>query len=255
MKKIIGILFGICLLAGCSKNEVPAYSDLDKVYFYERRPNQFNPSVIERAEEMSYSFATKSSTLMEGRLEIKVRLQGRVDKERDRVVCAEVIADSTTAVEGTHYRLEEGVIKAGEYEGILPLTFYRTPEMKTEMLRIKLRIADSDDLKAGLEEEAYIRVLVSDILTYPYTWPTPCFGTYSTNKYQFIIDHFGVSEWPMLTRYDTEYAEGKYTMGQLYTLAYQYQEYYENYRANGGAPIYMDDNAPQKVEISFKSQN
>ena len=99
---VIGILFGICLLAGCEKNEVPAYSDCDKVYFYERRPNQYNASVIERAEEVSYSFATKSSTLTEGRLEIKVRLQGRVDKARDRIVRAEVIADSTRAIEGTH---------------------------------------------------------------------------------------------------------------------------------------------------------
>ena len=142
MKYVIGILFGICLLAGCEKNEVPAYSDCDKVYFYERRPNQYNASVIERAEEVSYSFATKSSTLTEGRLEIKVRLQGRVDKERDRIVRAEVIADSTTAIEGTHYRLEEGVIKAGEYEGVLPLTFYRTSDMKEETFRIKLRIAE-----------------------------------------------------------------------------------------------------------------
>ena len=254
MKKIIGIVLGICLLVGCTKNEVPAYSDQDKVYFYEQRPNQWTASVMEKAEEVSYSFATKSSTLTEGHFEIKVRLQGRVDPKRDRVVRAEVIADSTTAVEGTHYRLEEGVIKAGEYEGVLPLTFFRTPDMKTEALQIKLRIVDSDDLKAGLEEEIYMRVLVSDILIYPWTWPQPQFGEYSLNKYQFIIDHFGVSEWPT-DKWATEPVEGIYTQGQLYTLAYQYQEYYENYRANGGEPIYMDDNAPQKVEISFKGQN
>lgn len=251
MKKIIGIVFGICLLAGCTKNEVPAYSDLDKVYFYERRLNQWNASVIERAEEVSYSFATKSSTLTEGRLEIKVRLQGRVDEERDRVVCAEVIADSTTAVEGTHYRLEEGVIKAGEYEGVLPLTFYRTPDMQTEILRIKLRIADSDDLKAGLEEDAYMRVLVSDILMPPANWPQWYgFGEYSANKYRFVLDQLGIEDFPVLGRYDTEYVEGKFTAAQLFTLAYQLQEAYKVYRQEYG-PIYMDDNADPKVEISF----
>lgn len=251
MKKIIGIVLGICLLAGCTKNEVPAYSDLDKVYFHEQRPNKIYTSVLERTEEVSYSFATKNSTLTEDRLEIKVRLQGRIDQERDRVVRAEVIADSTTAVEGTHYRLEEGVIKAGEYEGVLPLTFYRTPDMQTEILRIKLRIADSDDLKAGLEEEAYMRVLVSDILMRPNTWPEWYgFGAYSANKYRFVIDQLGIAEFPLLSRYDTEYAEGKFTPSQLLALAYQLQETYKVYRQKVG-PIYMDDDADPKVEISF----
>lgn len=248
MKKIIEAVFGICLLAGCTKNEVPAYSDLDKVYFYERR---LNFSMLERVEELSYSFVAKSSTITEGRLDIKVRLQGRIDQERDRVVRAEVIADSTTAVEGTHYRLEEGVIKAGEYEGVLPLTFYRTPDMQTEILRIKLRIADSDDLKAGLEEDAYIRVLVSDILMKPVNWPY-YFGEYSTNKYRFVLDQLGIEDFPMLYRWDTEYEEGKFSPAQLSALAHQLQEAYKVYRQEYG-PIYMDDNADPKVEISFNN--
>lgn len=253
MKYTIGILFGVCLLAGCGKNEVPAYSDFDKVYFYERRPNSYNATVIERAEEVSYSFATKSSTLTEGRLEIKVRLQGRVDKVRDRVVRAEVIADSTTATEGTHYRLEEGVIKAGEYEGVLPLTFFRMPEMKTETFRVKLRIADSDDLKAGLEEEAYIRVLVSDILMKPANWPQWYgFGEYSPNKYRFVLDVLGIEDFPVLGRYDTGYVEGKFAPGQLWAFAYQLQETYKEHRVKYG-PIYMDDDADPKVEISFNN--
>lgn len=253
MKYIVGMLFGICLLAGCEKNEVPAYSDLDKVYFYERRPNPYNPFVTERAEEVSYSFATKSSTLTEGRLEIKVCLQGRVDDRRDRVVRAEVIPDSTTATEGIHYRLEEGVIEAGEYEGVLPLTFYRTPDMKTETFRIKLRIADSDDLKAGLEEEAYIRVLVSDVLMRPVNWPEWYgFGEYSPNKYRFVLDELGIEDFPVLGRWDTGYEEGKFATGQLWAFAYQLQEAYKKYRVDYG-PIYMDDNADPKVEISFNN--
>ena len=251
MKNIIGILFGICLLAGCSKNEVPFYSDLDKVYFYERHNNIYNSSVLERSEEVAYTFATKSTTLTEGVLEIRVRLQGRVDKTRDRVVRAEVMADSTTAVEGTHYRLGEGVIKAGEYEGILPLTFYRTPDMTTEVFRIKLRIADSEDLKAGLEEDAYIRVLVSDILMRPANWPEWYgFGEYSPNKYRFVLDKLGIEDFPLLSRYDTDYAEGKYTPAQLFAFAYELQEAYKEHRKEYG-PIYMDDAADPKVEISF----
>lgn len=252
MKKIIGILFGICLLAGCTKNEVPAYSDLDKVYFYESRSG-IN-GVLDILEELSYSFATKSDALTEGRLEIKVRLQGRVDPERDRVVRAEVIADSTTAVEGTHYRLEEGVIKAGEYEGVLPLIFYRTPDMKTEIFQIKLRMADSDDLKAGLEESSNIRVLVSDLLIKPSDWERNLqlfFGEYSPNKYRFMINTLGIENFVALGSYE-EPTEGKYTSAQFNLFAYQLREAYKKHREENG-PIYMDDNAEPKVEISFNN--
>lgn len=248
MKKIIGMIFGICLLAGCSKNEVPLYSDLDKVYFYERH---YYLGAQQRTEELTWSFATKSSALMEGILEIKVRLQGRVDELRDRVVRAEVVADSTTAVEGTHFRLGDGVIKAGAYEGVLPVTFYRTPDMANEIFRIKLRMADSDDLKAGLEEDTYIRVLVSDILLKPANWPEWYgFGEYSANKYRFVLDELGIEDFPLLSRYDTEYVEGKFTPAQLYAYAYELQEAYQEYRKEYG-PIYMDDDADPKVEISF----
>ena len=107
--------------------------------------------------------------------------------------------------------------------------------MKEETFRIKLRIADSDDLKAGLEEDAYIRVWVSDILIRPNNWPQWYgFGEYSPNKYRFVLDVLGIEDFPVLGRWDTGYEEGKFATGQLWAFAYQLQEAYKEYRAEYG---------------------
>lgn len=251
MKKtiiFIQIISALLLISSCTKNDVIDFTGDNMVHFYERY--LYLGYDERRTEEIIYSFAVKPSTLNEDNVNIKIRLQGRV-ADFDRSVKVGYIPDSTTATEGTHFKLNNGTIKAGEYEGILPVTVYRTTDMKQNSFKIKLKIEDNNDFKAGVIEERYISVILSDILMKPTNWPQWYgFGEYSINKYKFVIDVLGITDFPVANRYQTQPIEGIYTAAQLFGFAYQLKLAYAEYRLTHG-PIYMDDNANPKVEISF----
>ncbi len=251
MKKLIiyiQIISASFFLSSCKKNDVMDFAGDNMVHFYERY--LYLGYDERRTEEIIYSFAVKSSTLNEDNVKIKVRLQGRVS-DVDRPVKVGYITDSTTAIAGTHFKLNDGVIKAGEYEGYVPVTVYRTLDMQQHSFRIKLKIEDNEYFDAGVIEDRYIAVVVSDILMKPTNWPQWYgFGDYSINKYKFVIDVLGITDFPVANRYQTGPIEGVYTAAQLFGFAYQLKLAYEEYRKTHG-PIYMDDNANPKVEISF----
>ena len=71
------------------------------------------------------------------------------------------------------------------------------------------------------------------------------------NKYSFVVSTLGIADFPAESRYDSGPSEGtKFTVSEMYTFKAQLQAAYAEYRAEHG-PIYMDDNAVEKVEISF----
>ena len=224
------------------------YSGENMIHFYERY--MYLGYVESRTEKLIYSFAVKPSSLVEDNVNVNLRLQGRISNN-DRVVKVGYVPDSTTAIEGIHFRLNEGLIKAGEYEGTVPVTVIRTPEMKNQSFRIKLKFLKNEWFDIGVAEDSYITLEISDILTQPTNWPQWYgFGTYSENKYRFVIEILGITDFPVANRYQTEPIEGIYTAAELFAFAYQLQKSYEEYRKING-PIYMDDNADPKIEISF----
>ena len=257
MKRFI---IALCLLPlmldGCKENEVMEYKLPAAVNFNEYKL----VSGIEKYYfTMSYSFAIQSSSLMEAIVEIPVKLMGSIT-DHDRTFRAVAIPENSTAVEGTHYRLLDGVIKAGEYEGYLPIHVYRTADTKTQPVTLQVLLIDSDDLKAGhgdeIMEQSEDNVFYADnmikftltwgdILLPPANWPYT-WGTYYANKYKFAIDVLSMTDWPTYTRYDTDYKEGYYTAAQLQAFATQLNAAYQSYKdANG--PIYNEDGGTTEI--------
>lgn len=143
-RNIWGVLV-LLLLFSCQQNTVMDYALDGKVYFYERA-KQGNTEV--KVEEKNYSFALQNSALMEDTLKIKVRLMGYVDS-RDRTFRVETVTDGTTAVAGIHYKLLDGIMKAGQYDSYLPVVIYRTEDTKETPVSLVVKLIDSSDLTPG----------------------------------------------------------------------------------------------------------
>ena len=156
----------IAFCGACSQDDGEVYNLDGRVYFYEQK-KQGNDYVAVTSK--SYSFALQNSALMEDTLRIKVRLMGYV-VDYDRTFSADIVSDGTTAVEGTHYKLLPGVLKAGTYESYLPVILYRTADTKDHTVSLNLRLsADAElpaftiglrrDGKQPVKKKAYIRSL------------------------------------------------------------------------------------------------
>lgn len=218
-----------------------------RVYFYET--DTVN-ALEQMVTEENYSFALVNSSLMEDTVFVRTKLMGHL-ADYDRSFKAVAIADQTTAVEGVHYKLLDGVMKAGEYIAYLPVVLYRTPDTKEQEVTLYLQISDAGDLIAGNPGQINYRINWADMLMKPKNWPY-YFGVYSTNKYRFAIDVLGLTDWPQADRF-YDGSGGAYVIGELQLFCNQLNEAYEEYRAVNG-PIYVDDNADPLVEIYYSPE-
>jgi hypothetical protein len=252
MKHVIyRAIAALFLLASCEQNELMEFAGNGSVYFFEQEASGYGTFLA--VTEKNFSFAILDNAVTETEARVKVRLMGSV-VDRDRAFRARVVPDSTTAIEGTHYRLHDGLLPAGELEASLPVTLYRAPGLKNEAVKICLEIMPTDDLDVGLNAGNYFTLHVGDFFMKPATWTffvDAYFGLYCDNKYRFIIDVLGITEFPM-TRGNTPPEDGSYTPPQMQGFNYRLVTAYEEYRKTNG-PIWVDDNADPKEEIKFRT--
>lgn len=222
------------------------YNAPAKVYFFERTYMNTIENVV---SEKSFSFALQNSALMIDTFKIKVKLMGNL-ADFDRTFKAEVIPDSSTAIEGAHYKLLDGVMPAGQHISYLPVILYRTADTQNQSVNIKLKLTNKGDLTPGNIEYQTFSLTWGDILLKPDNWPEYFFGVYSKNKYRFAIDILGLIDWPLTARVTTEKEDGVYTLSEIQAFASTLNEEYLKYKAELG-PIYVDDNATNKEEIYY----
>ncbi len=244
--KYLGALLALFLLSACQKNELMDYQLAGKVYFNEYTTlNTVETAVTEK----NYSFALQNSTLMVDTFLIQVKLMGAL-ADADRSFIAEAVADSTTALAGTHYTLLEGVMSANSYISYLPVVLYRTEDTQEKEVSMLLQLTDAGDLGAGNSDAITFRLNWGDILLEPENWPSYYFGVYSRNKYRFAIDVLGLTNWPQTERVTSEREEGVYTISEIQRFAAILNEAYAEYKEENG-PIYVDDDADVLEEIYY----
>lgn len=88
---------------------------------------------------------------------IDVSIMG-VSADRDRFFNVEVVTDSNTTATPVHYEIIEGIVPAGEYKGKLYIKLFKTPELQTKTLSLKVRLVDSEDFKVGNKESSEFMV-------------------------------------------------------------------------------------------------
>lgn len=249
MKRVYSKILILPLLGifcACQQNEMMDFSLSDRIYFNETTSTG---ATLEKITEKNYSFALQNSALMEDTVKLKTKLMGYLS-DRDRVFRAEILAEGTTAVEGVHYTLLDGILKAGQYESYLPVVLYRTADTKEAPVSLSLRLISTDDLDPGHPDDISFSLSWGDILMKPEHWPEYFFGAYSVNKYRFAIDVTGHTDWPQAERVTSGKQEGIYTITDIQREANKLNDAYEEYRKTYG-PIYEDDNADPKIEIYF----
>lgn len=218
-------LAGLLLLAACKK-ETLLYDEPGRLNF---RKEYLDP----KQDSTTYSFAIKPASLQQDTVWLKLGLMGRLT-DTDREIKLEVIPDSTTAVANVHYQLFKYVLPANSHQIDLPVLIKRDPSLKNQQVRLYLKIGASSDLLPGVDTMQAYKVRINDRITKPDNWDRELiyfFGTYSNNKYLFIIQTLGVSEFvnpfSEMSKYD-------YYKGQIKNAL-------EDYKQQHGHP-YLDEN-------------
>ena len=165
MKKIYYIILGLLVgLVACQENDKTDFDSNGAVYF---QVNQGSWS--DTRDSIVYSFAGKDGDSQT--LNVQVNLMGgAVNYERHvRVV---VNSGKTTAQEGIHYAAleEEYILPAEAFSMNIPVVLYnKDPRLEEEAFQLVLDLEPSDDLELGLTARTTVRVIISNILTRPYS--------------------------------------------------------------------------------------
>lgn len=182
MKKANYILYmaiaGIFILqASCKKDEISSFTANSAVNF--------------TAKELDYSFlGNPSGEYIE---EIEVRIIGNA-VDHDRTFDAVVVNDSVTTAKPNQYRIIGGIVKAGEYTGKLSVELLNSNELNNTTVKLKLKLVDSEDFKAGnIESNAFILGWTNQIVLPSWTYYKIFFSVASSNKaYQTIVEQTGL---------------------------------------------------------------
>jgi len=236
------VLFALLTMAlsACNKSLEP-YVDSPQVYFFERATDLLKTRITNK----SYSFLKVPSSILMDTVKIKVKTMG-FPKDYDRVVRGKMIAEGSTAVEGTNFDFINGIVKAGAVEGYLYILLYRTSDIKTKTVQLNLSIAETSDFKPGVVEDNFFTVLWSDNLVKPANWEGGLglinfFGAYSTAKYRFIIDILGVSDFALQQSARVPLAPGEYSFAMMTDLKNRMKEALVEYNNTHTTPL-RDEN-------------
>ncbi|RAV28943.1 DUF4843 domain-containing protein [Sinomicrobium soli] len=198
MKNIFSYITVVCtvttiLLTACSKDEINTYEGKDSIYFKWTVDSIFSGSTVEGIDSIGFSFGFFPPEAVEYVYKIPVYVQGELS-ETDRLIQVEVL-ETSTAVAGTHFSIPETVtFRANSRKDSIPVTLYRTPDMKEEVFSIVLEILPNKDFNTEMdgdiidaatgEMRSYTRfeLTVNDILETPEYWFEPYLGKFTIKK-------------------------------------------------------------------------
>jgi hypothetical protein len=187
-REIIALLAAALLgLSSCQEAEIPLYS---------------GENYIQIVKNLTVDSATVAFLLAPGLTEVDsfliVKTTG-LGYPTETPYKISIDRQLTTAVEGTHFTLPDKMtFKAEAMRDTLPITFHRTPDMKTNAFRLVLRIEENAAFKLGQVQYLYKVFVVHDKIARPEWWTasvaTSYLGTYSDLKYQTFIDVTGIAD-------------------------------------------------------------
>lgn len=228
MKKIIYFtllsLFSITIWAGCSKEDIEIYSGEDAIYFAQQWGTaHFVNDISTTSSNMKNAHRGWSKIgfgeliVNDSTLNLHILTSGTV-KDYDRPFKIEVVADSTTAIEGPEYEILDTdlFIPAGEVGTIVRILFHETPRMNDENLKLQVHLIPNEHFSTPFDKDGFGRmpiihsgaptdheyddwnndpsrhnIYINNFLVKPAQWNDYNMGVWSEKKYRLLLDYTG----------------------------------------------------------------
>lgn len=191
MKKFYLFTILAILLHGCAKNEHITYAEKNGLSFT-------LGSDLTTGDSIVFSFVTNAIQGDRDTIWVPIALTG-VPAQSDEPFQL-LVAASSTAQEGVHFKLTETVFPADKVTIDYPIILLRSSDLIDETRKLRLEIAESDLYTVGsLSSDSFagIRIQISDQVIKPSWWGFAedyYYGPYSNGKYRFMIEVCGIAD-------------------------------------------------------------
>lgn len=143
------------MLTSCNEDEIPTFETDDAgIYFQDGVQTRFFINIDAYNDSTAFSFGQCDENQKDTVLRARIRTLGKT-RDYDRKVRIVVDKEHSTAVEGKHFVVDFDTIsiKAGKSEAMVPVKFLRDPSLKTEQVRLVIKVEDNENFKVPFETQ------------------------------------------------------------------------------------------------------
>ncbi len=196
---ILSIIFVSFLgFTSCEKEGIETYQDTDNIYFSNAlyAPNGITEPV---RDSTGFSFSLDRPAITGRIFKIPIRVQGNLS-DIDRKVKL-TVDPSSTAIQGTHFTLPQEIyLHAGKQVDTVDVTFFRTPDMKTNQYTLVLNLEENEWFTTKMQSKvvnsitgktmSFIRCKITfdDKLTQPPGWYAAYLGVFTAKKFFLMCE-------------------------------------------------------------------
>jgi hypothetical protein len=181
---IVGLLFGVIVCSGCDHEDIMLYQQRPGVYF--------------EASTYSYTFLEHPDSTSKI-LRLSVDITGsQVDYDRTFTVTRPA-GDTITTAEDDQYRINEGIVKANEYNGYVEIEVFRDERLNDSIYEVALVIQPGEDFPEISLNQKMMVVSFTNKVIQPanWRWLRWHFGeAFSTRWWTFICEVTGRTSLP-----------------------------------------------------------
>lgn len=271
MRKLFYMLMGAGLLfAACNQDEIPTFdSDDAGIYFQTGGQTRFFINIDQYYDSTRVTFSEADDNVTDTVLYARLRTLGKV-RDYDRSVRVVVDTENSTAIEGTHFRadLASVVIPAGKSEVQVPVTFLRAADLRTNEVRLMLKVEANDNFTVPFTKQKSTNVysalgdtimadrylfVVNEFYSEPALWgmfgDNP-WGAWSVAKQRLLSRLFNLTafDWS-LEGWST--GEGKLLPARYPYFAVKLRNYLQQ-MADEGTPVYDDDGSFMQLGAGYE---
>ncbi|UAY55706.1 DUF4843 domain-containing protein [Arachidicoccus terrestris] len=254
MKQIFTVVlaFGIIAVA-CKKEEIMTYDAPDNIYF------NYVPANAP-LDTVGIAFGFSPASVKDTVYKVPLKCTGPVSTH-DRTFSV-AVDTGTTAVEGTHYILPSSfVFHANQLTDSLPVTIYRTADMQSEPIILRLKLVPSADFQVKVETTVDnfgdtinltgFGIHITDMVVPGPYWTNvfqQYFGAFSTKKVALINQVTGMP----LDYYITGWLTDFYLSSRCSYWAIKMANYLNQQKAAGNAVYEADGATPMTMGTSYQ---
>ncbi|MGL5682892.1 MAG: DUF4843 domain-containing protein [Marinifilaceae bacterium] len=272
MNKILyWTILTVGVLVSCQTEEIDVFDAEDNgIYFQRVATTSPGSTNVIYTDSLTFTFAGAAASKKYSVYSAPVVTMGKV-RDYDRKFKI-VVDEESNAIRGTHYDIDVDtlLIKAGNSKGTVPVKFYRTDDLLTSTMRLKLRLEENEHFKFTIQDykasnnwqqnsgtlsgltwvfrfnEQYTQSFFYRTVAYKYL------GPWSPKKFMLLNDLMG---WTNADWNKGVQAGAKITAGRLEFVTKEFKKYLQQ-MADDGTPItdidgsYMQLPSPNTVDYS-----
>lgn len=239
LKTFILLPCAFILFIGCKKEELKSYVGGNSVGFWIH-------SVNHSLYGMSNEELPKDTVVLD------IAISGYTT-DYDRKVDAEAIPDDkdtpkdklkNTAIEGIHYNILGGIVKAGNEYGKLYVEIINNDLLENDELKLNLAIKENKDFTDGLSENKSIVITWSRVIMKPATWNAMRYffcADYSTQVYKIFMQVTGLKQF--------YYYENVVSVEEARVMGRNFGNVVRQYEKEHGTPMLHDDGTKKGLPI------